>query len=78
MGENGISFNGVISTPDRNEASVKITVMEKSRLTYVLADSSKFDNIASVTFLPLEDANIITDKLSNKKYFEKANIKEVL
>lgn len=78
MGANGISLKAGISTPDRNEASVKITVMEKSRVTYVLADSSKFDKIASVTFLPLEGANIITDKLHDKKYAAKSNITEVL
>ena len=78
MGANGISLKAGITTPDRNEASVKITAMEKSRIAYVLADSSKFDNITSVTFLPLEGANIITDKLHNKKYTEKSNITEVL
>ena len=78
MGANGISLKVGITTPDRNEASVKITAMEKSRVAYVLADSSKFDNITSVTFLPLEGANIITDKLHNKKYTEKSNITEVL
>lgn len=78
MGANGISLKVGITTPDRNEASVKITAMEKSRVVYVLADSSKFDKIASVTFFPLEGTNIITDKLHDKKYAAKSNIMEVL
>ena len=78
MGANGISLTAGISTPDRNEALVKETAINRSRIAYVLADHSKFDRIASVTFAQTEGVQIITDKLTGKKYTSKSNIKEVL
>lgn len=78
MGANGISLTAGISTPDRNEAMVKATVIKRSRTAYILADHSKFDRIASVTFAQMENTQIITDKLMVKKYTAKSNIKEVL
>ena len=78
MGANGISLTAGISTPDRNEALVKSTAVNRSRIAYVLADHSKFDRIASVTFAQMGSTQIITDKLYNKKYTAKSNIKEVL
>lgn len=78
IGANGISFSGGISTPDRNEASVKAMVVQNSKNVYVLADHSKFDQITSVTFAQLGQVKIITDKLNDKKYLTKTNIKEVI
>ena len=78
MGANGISLTAGISTPDRNEALVKETAINRSRIAYVLAAHSKFDQIASVTFAQTECVQIITDKLTGKKYTAKSNIKEVL
>ena len=78
MGANGISLTAGISTPDRNEALVKATAIKRSRTAYVLADLSKFDQIAAVTFAQTESIQIITDKLNDKKYTAKSNIKEVL
>ncbi len=78
IGANGISLSGGISTPDRNEASVKYAVVQNSQTVYILADHSKFDQIASVTFAQLEQVNIITDKLENRRYLAKTNIKEVM
>ena len=78
MGANGISLTAGISTPDRNEALVKSTAINRSHIAYVLADHSKFDRIASVTFAQMGSIQIITDKLYNKKFTAKSNIKEVL
>lgn len=78
IGANGISLNAGITTPDRNEASVKSAAAENSRTVYILADHSKFGQIASVTFVQLGRVKIITDKLQDKKYHTKANIKEVM
>ena len=78
MGANAISLTAGISTPDRNEALVKATDINRSRTAYVLADHSKFDQIASVTFAQMERTQIITDILNNRKYIAKSNIKEVL
>ncbi|MCQ2417946.1 MAG: DeoR/GlpR family DNA-binding transcription regulator [Oscillospiraceae bacterium] len=78
IGANGISLSAGITTPDRNEASVKSAAVQNSKTIYVLADHSKFNQIASVTFAHLGRVKIITDKLQDKKYHTKANIKEVM
>lgn len=78
IGANGISLSGGISTPDRNEASVKSAVIQNSRTAYILADHSKFGQIASVTFAQLGRVKIITDKLEDKRYLTKADVKEVM
>ena len=78
IGANGVSLSAGITTPDRNEASVKSTVVQNSQTVYILADHSKFGQIASVTFAQLGQAKIITDKLTDKKFLTKANIKEVM
>ncbi len=78
IGTNGISVSAGITTPDRNEASVKASVIQNSQTVYILADHSKFEQIASVTFTQLGRVKIITDKLQYKKYHSKAKIKEVM
>ena len=75
---NGISLTAGFTTPDVNEARVKSAAMESSRRSYILADHSKFDEISSATFAQLGKANIITDRLSNRKYAEYTSIKEVM
>lgn len=78
LGVNGISITRGLSTPDQNEASVKTAVMKNSKTSYVLADHSKFDQITSISFGTFDDVTIITDRLDDKKYLEKADIKEVM
>lgn len=78
IGANGISLSGGISTPDRNEASVKSAVVQNSQTAYILADHSKFGRVDSVSFAQLERVKIITDKLPDKKYLTRAEIKEVM
>lgn len=78
LGVNGISLSCGLSTPDRNEAGVKAAAIKSSKAVYVLADHSKFDQITAVTFGALSNVTIITDKLKDKRYSEKANIKEVM
>jgi DeoR family fructose operon transcriptional repressor len=78
IGANGISLSAGISTPDRNEASIKSVVIAHSRTAYVLSDHSKFDQIASVTFAKLNQVQIITDRLGDRKYLAAANIREVM
>lgn len=80
LGANGISLAAGVSTPDRNEASVKSTAVQNSRIAYILSDHSKFGQISAVTFAKLGRVRLITDKLSeeNKKYVSKVNVKEVM
>lgn len=78
MGVNGVSLSAGITTPNRNEASVKSTVVQNSQTVYALTDHSKFGQIAAVTFAQLSQVRIITDKLTDKRFLTKANIKEVM
>lgn len=78
VGANGISLSNGITTPDRNEACCKMTVVQNSLTVYILADHSKFNQTASVTFAQLGRVKIITDKLNDKEYMSKSNIKEVM
>ena len=80
LGANGISLAVGVSTPDRNEASVKSAAVQNSRIAYILSDHSKFGQISAVTFAKLGRVRLITDKLSeeNKKYISKVNVKEVM
>ena len=56
---------------------MKKTALKHCQEAYVLADSTKFDQITPITFANLEDA-IITDILKDKKYLDYTNIMEVL
>lgn len=60
FGVNGISIKAGYTTPEVNEAAVKSEAMHRCRSRYILADSAKFDTIATLTFAPLSDASIIT------------------
>ena len=78
IGVNGISLSAGLTTPDKNEACVKTTAINRSREAFILSDHSKFEKITSVTFAPLSGCEIITDKLENIEFSAKAKIKEVL
>lgn len=62
FGTNGVGLREGLTTPDTNEALVKQAAMEQCRTSYVLCDSTKFDNVSSVTFGKMEDAVILTEK----------------
>ena len=74
---NGIDLESGFSTPDIKEAMVKEEALIRSKKRYVLCDKSKFDEISSITFADIQDAEIITTKLDNYKYRNKAEILEV-
>lgn len=78
LGANGISVTGGISTPDRNEASVKEAVIRCSKQCFVLADHSKFDQISTVKFASPGRVQIITDGRTDPKFHQVFKIKEVL
>ena len=72
FGTNGLTRKSGCTTPDANEAAVKAAARE----CYVLCDSSKFDNISSVTFADFYRSTIITDRIPSG-YEDCANIIEV-
>lgn len=62
FGTNGVTRQEGLTTPDVDEAIVKETAMRQCRECYVLADSSKYNQVSSVTFAQLDDITIITEK----------------
>ncbi|WP_298042225.1 DeoR/GlpR family DNA-binding transcription regulator [uncultured Clostridium sp.] len=77
FGANGVDLERGFSTPDIKEAMVKEEALIRSKKRYVLCDKSKFDEISSITFADIQDAEIITTKLDNYKYRNKSEILEV-
>lgn len=62
FGANGVTRQSGCTTPDDNEALVKLTAMKQCRKTYMLCDHSKFDQVSSVTFAPFFGTTFITDR----------------
>ncbi|MCR5417255.1 MAG: DeoR/GlpR family DNA-binding transcription regulator [Pseudobutyrivibrio sp.] len=75
MGTNGISVHAGFTTPDSDEAMIKTEAIRHAYMSYILADHSKFDQIASVTFAEIADCCIITDDMVGKEYQNKTVIK---
>ena len=77
LGANGIDKIRGLTTPDIDEAILKNRAYENSYITYVLADSSKFNRVFAVSFGAMNRTCIITDKLSDEEYKNYTVIKEV-
>lgn len=57
---------------------MKMEAVNRSYVSYILADHTKFDKVTAVSFAPIGKACIITDRTVKKKYKEATFIKEVL
>ena len=77
FGTNGADAVSGYTTPDITEALVKEKAMEQCRKNYVLSDSSKINQISSVTFADFQSAQLITTKLQDESYKKYTNIMEV-
>ncbi len=77
LGTNGISNESGFTTHNIDEASVKRTAAQRGYVTYILADHSKFDKTAAVSFADISRACIITDHIKNESYRSLTIIKEV-
>lgn len=77
FGTNGIHPDAGFSTPDAEEALVKSQACRRCRERFILADTSKFQKISSVTFLGYDEASIITTELEDERYNEQPNVLEV-
>lgn len=62
IGTNGIHTQAGFTTPEEYEGEVKSMVIEKSKESYILADSSKFNKLYFVKFATLDEVKVITDK----------------
>jgi DeoR family transcriptional regulator, fructose operon transcriptional repressor len=65
LGTNGVHPQYGYTTPDPEEAQVKMTAIELSREAIVLADDSKFGEIAFSKIADLEKAIVITNGSEN-------------
>lgn len=70
IGTNGISSKYGYSTPDTDEAFLKTAAIDRSFVSYVVADSSKFGKVSNVTFGALNSSAIITEACPDPRYRE--------
>jgi len=63
FGANGVSALHGITTPDGREALVKKTAIGQCNRKILLADSSKYGEVSSVTFQNFKDMEIISEKI---------------
>jgi DeoR family fructose operon transcriptional repressor len=77
IGTNGIAEKQGFTTPDTEEATLKAIAIERSFVSYVLADSSKFGKVSAVTFAPIDASCIVCDKCPDDAIRNKSVIKEV-
>lgn len=78
FGANGVSVQEGYTTPDPDEARIKAEAMSRCRRPYLLVDSSKFRIISSVTFAPIDAAEIITGATVEEEFRQHAQVTEVL
>lgn len=78
IGANGISEKQGMTTPDTEEAMLKAVAIERSFVSYILCDSTKFNKVTAVSFAPIDAGCIVCDKCDDEGIKEKAVIKEVL
>jgi DeoR family fructose operon transcriptional repressor len=80
LGVNGIHPDFGFTTPDQEEAVVKQKAIALSREAYILADETKFSEIAFAKIADINEAIIITndiDEETKKQYLGKTTIKVV-
>jgi DeoR family transcriptional regulator, fructose operon transcriptional repressor len=80
IGVNGIHSEAGYTTPDQEEAMIKQKAIRQSREVFVLADESKFAEIAFAKICELHEAEIITNPIDLEtlvQYQDKTNIKVV-
>lgn len=77
LGANGVDLAAGFTTPDSEEAMLKSEAMNRSYLSFVLCDHSKFRLVSPVTFAPLNKACILTDRLDDEAYRRETVVKVI-
>lgn len=77
FGANGIDAFKGYSTPNIDEADIKSAAIDRCKNKYVLADSSKFNKVTAISFARIEEANIITSKVTDLRYRKVTLVTEV-
>lgn len=70
LGTNGVSTKFGYTTADTDEAFLKSAAIDRSFVSYVLADASKFGKVSTVTFGALNNSAIITETAPEQRYLE--------
>jgi DeoR family fructose operon transcriptional repressor len=78
LGANGVSERQGFTTPDCEEGILKAIAIEKSFVSYILCDSTKFNRVSGYSFSILDKSCIITTKCADDKIKNKTVVKEVL
>lgn len=78
IGANGVSEKQGFTTPDTDEAMLKAVAIERSFVTYLMVDNTKFGKVSAVTFAPVDSACIVCDRCDDESIKSKAVIKEVV
>lgn len=78
LGANGVSEKQGFTTPDNNEGILKAIAIERSFVSYVLCDPSKFNKVSGYSFARLDTACILTTRCDEASIQEKTVVKEVL
>lgn len=77
IGINGVAEKQGFTTTDIDEATIKAVAMERSFVSYVLTDSSKFSKVSAVSVAPIDAACIICDSCNDEELKKRTVIKEV-
>src|SRR5699024_6783862 len=79
LGMNGLDHTLGCTTPDPEEAELKKSAHQRTAVTYVLADQSKFHQVSFAKVCELDEISVITDNLPDdlQHYREQTTIKEV-
>lgn len=78
IGSNSIDIKAGLTTPDPDEALIKERVIQNSKVSYILADHTKFNKISFSKFGDLEEVRIITDTIIDERYHNIKTIEEVI
>ena len=74
LGTSGVSLSQGFTTPDPEAAALKALAAARAQSAYMLADSSKFGRVTAAAILPLDGAQIITDRLPDRKYLDSTDV----
>src|SRR5699024_12620477 len=77
LGMNGLDHTLGCTTPDPEEAELKKSAHQRTAVTYVLADKSKFHQVSFAKICELDEISVITDNLQVNlhNYIDQSTIK---
>jgi len=78
IGVNGIDFDAGFTTPNMFESSIKQAMMKIAPEIYIIADSSKFNQVYLSVVCPIDFVDaIITDQDTQSELIQKANERNI-